>query len=68
MNDQGRPWDRGQEAREQLRLNIFTCQGMKGAKAPKSQLSLTFLPTVSPPSPNSVASALQKQSHFLSRA
>lgn len=51
MDVQGGPWARGQETREQIRLNVFTCQGMKGAQVPKSQLSLTFLPTVSPPAP-----------------
>lgn len=51
MYGQGGPWDRGQEGPEQVRLSVFTCQGMRGAQAPRNQLSLTFLPTVSPPTP-----------------
>lgn len=60
MNVQGGPWGHGQEGREQIRLNVFTCQEMKGARAPKSQL---FTHLVSPPSHHP-----QPQKHFLSRA
>ena len=47
---------RGQEGHERIRLNVFTCQRMKGAPAPKSQL-FTHLVShhLTTPSPKSIS-------------